>query len=507
MADGIVTIPLVGQPMACQTGPSDERGVRAVVGPFLAGPENDLLETAVRGVLDRSVARYNPLVLYGPSGTGKSHLARGLLAAWRDHFPGQAVVYTTAIEFARELADAMETQAIVDLRNRYRMASLLVFEDVGRLSDKASAQAELIHTLDAVLSEGGQVVVTAPVPPLELRGLAPALQSRLSAGLTVSLSPPSAGTRLAILQQLAALREIELAEPVAQALADGLNGTVPELLGALVQLEVPARMNDAPIDAAAVRHYLADRNKQCQPQLSDIAMATARYFALKMADLRGASRRRPVVMARDVAMYLARNLMQMSLTQIGLYFGGRDHTTVMHSIRKTEGLLKTDPLVRRAVEAITTEITIIIEVFVGGCVDNLSLARWSFVGRRVVIDRRRQRLIKPTAYRRVPDSRSTASKQVVPRKVTEADKELSVSFQEVMRIAGAPIDTQRPRITTTDVLKFQKDTEEQRRPNLQSRVGRAKRAPPEKGSSRSVGLASLGPPYKKKKSPTSRSER
>ena len=200
------------------------------------------------------------------------------------------------------------------------------------------------------MSEGGQVVVTAPLPPPELRGLAPALQSRLLAGLSVSLSPPGARTRLAILQQLAALREIELPEPVAQALADGLNGTVPELLGALVQLEVPARMNDVPIDGAAVRRYLADRNKRCQPQLTDIAIATSRYFALKVAELRGPSRRRPVVAARDVAMYLARNLMQLSLSQIGDYFGGRDHTTVMHGFRKTEGLLKTDPLVRRAVE-------------------------------------------------------------------------------------------------------------------------------------------------------------
>ena len=209
-------------------------------------------------------------MLHGPSGTGKSHLARGLLAAWRDHFPGQTVVYTTAIDFARELADAMETQAIVDLRNRYRTAGLLVFEDVGRLGDKAAAQAELIHTLDAVMPEGGQVVVTAPLPPPELRGPLPALQSRLLAGLSVSLSPPGARTRLAILQQLAALREIELPEPVAQALADGLNGTVPELLGALVQLEVPARMNDVPIDSAAVRRYLADRNKRCQPQLTEL---------------------------------------------------------------------------------------------------------------------------------------------------------------------------------------------------------------------------------------------
>jgi chromosomal replication initiator protein len=349
MADGIVTIPLPGQPVARQPGLEDDRNGRAAAGHFLAGPENRLLEPAVRGVLGRRPAPYNPLLLHGPSGTGKSHLARGLLAAWRDRFPGQPVVYTTAVDFARELADAIETQAVVDLRARYRTASLLVFEDVGRLVDKPAAQAELIHTMDAVRHEGGQIVVTATVSPGELRELAPALQSRLLAGLTVALSPPGPAARLAILRQLADLREIELAEPVAQALAEGLNGTVPELLGALVQLDVPARLDGTSIDAQAVRHWLAERNGARQPQLADVAAATARYFSLKVSELRGPSRRRPVVAARDVAMHLARSLMRLSLQQIGQYFGGRDHTTVMHACRKIEGLLKSDPLIHQAV--------------------------------------------------------------------------------------------------------------------------------------------------------------
>ena len=116
MADAIVTIPLPGQPMARQAGSEDDHNGRAVVGHFLAGPENQLLEPAIHGVLQRRPALYNPLVLHGPSGTGKSHLARGLLAAWRDRFPPASVVYTTAVDFARELADAIETQAVADLR-------------------------------------------------------------------------------------------------------------------------------------------------------------------------------------------------------------------------------------------------------------------------------------------------------------------------------------------------------------------------------------------------------
>ena len=153
------------------------------LGGFFAGAENYLVGPAIEGVLHQRVAAYNPLVLHGPSGTGKSHLARGMADAWTETSPQAAVVYTTAVDFARELADAIETQAVVDLRRRYRSAGLLVFEEAGRLADKPAAQAELIHTLDAILRKGGQVVVTASAQPTELRGLLPAVQSQAVGGL------------------------------------------------------------------------------------------------------------------------------------------------------------------------------------------------------------------------------------------------------------------------------------------------------------------------------------
>ena len=193
MADGIIAIPLAGQPLAGEAGFDDVRPLRTAMVPYSAGPENRLLPPAVRGVLEARAATHNSLVFYGPTGTGKSHLARGLAAVWRERFPNQTVAYTNATDFARELADAIETQAVVDLRGRYRGVSLLVFEDVGRLAEKAAAQVELIHTLDAVLQEGGQVVVTASAPPAELKDLMPGLQSRLVGGLVLPLLPPGPG--------------------------------------------------------------------------------------------------------------------------------------------------------------------------------------------------------------------------------------------------------------------------------------------------------------------------
>jgi chromosomal replication initiator protein len=349
MADGIVMIPLAGHPMACDARPGDQTDRPAVLGHFLAGPENGLVEPAVHAVLNRQPCAYNPLVLYGPSGTGKSHLARGLAAAWKTRFPGQRVAYCLAIDFARELADAIVAQAVEDFRLQYRDAALAVFEDVGDLAAKDAAQEELLYTLDAILRKGGQVLVTAKAAPRELPGLTPGLQARLGSGLTVPLAQPGPNARLAILQRLAQLREIDLSDPVAQLLAEGLSGTVPELLGALIQLQVPARHDRQKIDTQAVREYLAQRNATRRPQVRQIALAAARHFSLKLADIRGSSRRRPVVAARDVAMFLARQLTKESLQHIGQYFGGRDHTTVMHACRKTEGLLTADPAIGQAV--------------------------------------------------------------------------------------------------------------------------------------------------------------
>lgn len=349
MANGVVTIPLLGQPLAGDSPARDgHRGPTTL--EFLVGQENCLIEPAILSVLGRQPTPYNPLFLYGPSGTGKSHLARGLAAAWKLSFQQSRVAYTTAVDFAREMADAFETQAVEDFRARYRGVNLAVFEDVAELAAKPAAQEELIRTLDAILERGGQVVVTASSTPKEIAGFSPSLQSRLSAGLCLPLALPGVDTRLAILQQWSNLRNIKMADSILNLLAEGLAGTVPELLGAMLQLEVPAGEKGRPIDAHQIRDFLSQRDSTLLPKLRDIATLTARHFALRLSDLRGPSRRRPVVTARDVAIHLCRQLTRESLSRIGAYFGGRDHTTVLHACRKTEELLQSDPAIRQAID-------------------------------------------------------------------------------------------------------------------------------------------------------------
>jgi len=163
------------------------------------------------------------------------------------------------------------------------------------------------------------------------------LRSRLVSGLTVPLVPPSLDTRLAILERLAAARDLKLGHPVLRAIAEGIRGSVRELIGTLVHLEMVSRTEGSPLDMDHVRDYLQQRSASRPARVRDIAAATARHFALRVAELRSPSRRRAVVRARGVAMYLTRRLTEESLEQIGHYFGGRDHTTVLHGCRKNRG--------------------------------------------------------------------------------------------------------------------------------------------------------------------------
>lgn len=354
MTDGIVDIPLQGRAIASAA----ERNGTAVLGNFLAGPENRLVEVAVCSVAGGKPNGYNPLVLYGPSGTGKSHIVAGMAAAWRSGVRRRRVVHTSAADFARELAEAIDTQALGEFRAKHRRADLLIVEDLNRLvtrrSEKLNTQEELIHTLDAMTAEDRWVIVTASAAPIELKGIVPSLQSRLSGGLCVPVSAPGPETRLAILRRLADARGADLPERVASMLAEGVSGTAPELAGVLTELTASAQMSGRRLDQDTVREYLDRRKTENQPGLHEIGLAAARYFKVKLSEMRGPARRRSLVAARGAAMYLARHKGKKSYEEIGRYFGGRDHTTVLHGCRKIEESIESDSSIRQALDRLET---------------------------------------------------------------------------------------------------------------------------------------------------------
>jgi len=349
---------------------------------FAAGEENRLGLDAVRRLLNDAVeraaaivdgaARSNgetsasvdstgPLVLHGPSGTGKSHLCEALVAEWLRRLPNSNIAHLGASEFSERFADAVEADRIDAFRNQLREADLFVLENVGKLATKPTAQRELLYTLDALEARGARVVATFDAPPQRLETLLPGLVGRLSGGVVVALVPPSIASRRAILERLIALRGIAIEPKAVDLLAGDLEKTVPELRGILTNLAALATQefaegaksrSDASIDAAFVRRYLEQRSEAAAPALKTIAEQSARRYGLTVADLKSGSRRRTVVAARDAAIFLARRLTTKSLQEIGDFFGGRDHTTILHSCRKLEQSGESDPETREAIDAI-----------------------------------------------------------------------------------------------------------------------------------------------------------
>jgi chromosomal replication initiator protein len=314
---------------------------------FIVGPENRLAGTVARWFLQHDAHWYSPLVLCGPSGTGKSHLAQAIAQSQMD------AVCTHGAEFARELATAVDRDAVAEFRTRYRSAGVFVLEDLLQLTGRRAALLELQHLLDVLEDREAPVVITSHRPPAEVAELPPALRSRLSGGLAVAVSSPGIAARQSILERWAAARGITLSTPAAKLLAEQLNVTAAELRGTLTELEMAARTQgkpqnhtdvvDAPqIDVQHVRRFLLHRRAQRRPSLKQVSTLVAKYYGLKPAVLGSPSRRRQVVLSRAVAIYLGRTLCGASLKALGKHFGGRDHSTALHNFRQLQHRLAHD---------------------------------------------------------------------------------------------------------------------------------------------------------------------
>jgi chromosomal replication initiator protein len=346
VVNGIFTIPL-GSPSAVP--PEVDGAASGRFGEFIAGPENRLAACALRPYMDRSATHLSPLVLYGPHGAGKSHLARGLAAWWERRYPKARVQCLTGAEFARAHADALSADRLDAWRSSLAALDLLVLEDLGQMVSKRGAQQELLLLLDDLADREALVVVTCRSLPTRLVGLLPPLRSRLTGGTAVPVALPEAATRRALLEKVATVRRLALDRKTIHALADGLTTSVPSLVSALLELELKSRLDGTTVDRTRARQLVAARAAAKMPPLGEIAKRTAKYFGLTLADLKSPARRQPLVAGRGVAMYLARKLTNKSFDEIGSYFGGRDHTTVLHNYRRIEKLLPRDRATRQAI--------------------------------------------------------------------------------------------------------------------------------------------------------------
>ncbi|WP_376697451.1 chromosomal replication initiator protein DnaA [Wenzhouxiangella sp. EGI_FJ10305] len=326
---------------------------------FVLGKSNELAYAAARQVANSPGTVYNPLLLYGSTGLGKTHLLHAAGRFIADANPDAQVMYLHAEKFVSEMIQALRRDSIDAFKRRYRSVDTLLLDDIQFFAGKDRSQEEFFHTFNALLESRQQIILTCDRYPKEVDGIEARLRSRFGWGLTVSIEPPDFETRVAILQKKAGERQLELSDDVTFLIARRMRSNVRDLEGALNSLIANARFSGRTIDLdytqEILRDVLAVHDRLIT--IENIQKVVADYYQLRVADLLSRRRSRSIARPRQMAMYLAKELTEHSLPEIGNAFGGRDHTTVLHACRKIESLCESDGRLREEHARLTRELT------------------------------------------------------------------------------------------------------------------------------------------------------
>jgi chromosomal replication initiator protein len=304
---------------------------------FVIGSGNRFAHAAALAAAEQPAKAYNPLFIYGESGLGKTHLLHAIGHHTAFLFPDARIRYVSSEEFTNEFIYSIRDQGSLAFKRRYRDVDVLLVDDIQFLANKERTQEEFFHTFNTLHNEDKQIVITSDRPPKQLSTLEDRLRSRFEWGLLTDIQPPELETRIAILSKKAALERLPVPEEVLSYIAGAIDRNIRELEGALIRVAAFASLNRTQVDrtlAEVVLRDLIPDDANREITAATIMTTTAAYFGLSMEDLCGSSRSRTFVTARQIAMYLCRELTDLSLPKIGQHFGDRDHTTVMHAERK-----------------------------------------------------------------------------------------------------------------------------------------------------------------------------
>ena len=326
---------------------------------FVVGPSNKYAHAAAIAVSNNLGTVYNPLFIYGNSGLGKTHLLLAIGQSVHTQRPADKVVYVKGDDFTNELVYAIQTGSTGDFRAKYRSADLLLMDDIQFIAGKQQTQEEFFHTFNSLYEAGKQIVVTSDRPPLEMSKLEDRLRTRLEWGLMADVAPPDVETRMAITRNKAAQLGMVLPDDVVEFIAENITSNIRQLEGVVKKLTAYRDLLNDEITVASVRRAIKDviRVGAYVPTADIIITETARYYGLTEDAIRGQSRQKNTATARQVAMYLCRTLTNMALTDIGNQFEGRNHATVLASIRKIEDLMKTSPDMTATIRDINSNIS------------------------------------------------------------------------------------------------------------------------------------------------------
>jgi chromosomal replication initiator protein len=350
------TFPPVGADDRARETSESRLNARYTFDTFVIGASNRFAHAAAFAVAESPAKAYNPLFIYGESGLGKTHLLHSIGHYSIGLFPGIRVRYVSSEEFTNDFINSIATNKAAQFQARYRDVDILLIDDIQFLSGKDSTQEAFFHTFNTLHDHNKQVVITSDLAPRQLTGFEDRMRSRFEQGLITDVQTPDLETRVAILRRRAQGDRLQVPDEILHFMASKVSSNIRELEGTLIRVTAYANLTQAPIDLSLVQTVLKDLITLDEDNViapADIINAVADYFKLTVDDLVGSSRSQAIAQARQIAMYLCRELTSLSLPKVGQLFGGRDHTTVMYANKKISELMKE----RRSIYNQVTELT------------------------------------------------------------------------------------------------------------------------------------------------------
>lgn len=321
---------------------------------FVMGPSNQFAFKASQAVAENPAKAYNPLFIYGQSGMGKTHLMQSIANYIINRNPNLACSYITSEQFTNELIEAIKNKSAAQFKQKFRHVDVLLIDDIHFIAGKESTQEEFFHTFNDLHNAHKQIVMTSDRPAKELAKMEDRLVTRFSWGLTVDIQPPNFETRVAILRKKIEVEEVRVHIPdeVIFFIAEQIKTNIRELEGALIRVVACSLLDDKPINLSVTQNVLKDMVNASVKiiSLEMIMSAVAEYYSITVSELKSTRRNQTIVLPRQISMYLARKLTRHSLPTIGNSFGGRDHTTVLHSCNKIESLLTVNKEIKFAID-------------------------------------------------------------------------------------------------------------------------------------------------------------
>jgi chromosomal replication initiator protein len=325
---------------------------------FVIGPSNQFAHASAKAVAEAPGKTYNPLFIYGGVGLGKTHLITAIGNAVIDKKSDISVIFVSAEQFTNEVVSAIRHQKMGELKEKFRNIDLLLLDDIHFIENKTQTQEEFFHTFNTLYERQKQIVISSDRPPKEIAAITDRLRSRFSMGLIADIQPPELETKVAILQRKAETEKIFVPEDVAYYLASKVKSNIRELEGCLIRLGAQSSLTGRPINIDMAKNILQDLIEDDEKPITtdQIQKTVSEHFALKVSDMKAKKRTKEVALPRQIAMYLSKQLTNLSLSDIGKNFGGKDHATVIYACKQIEEKRAKDEAFNRMIESLIRKI-------------------------------------------------------------------------------------------------------------------------------------------------------